>query len=70
MIYTMTITVTAEQDAVIQEIATTAGKTVQQLLDDRAQGMQTQINQWILDKAITTLKAMDPAVAYAKLTAE
>jgi len=71
MDYTIIIKLTEAQNAQMVAIATEAEKTVQQILEERAEEMiMGQIRQWISDRLKTQLGKMDSADVLVKLNAE
>lgn len=67
MDYTITISLTDDQAAVLTEIAAEAGKTPQQVLDELGVRITDQVEQWIKDRCNTEFGKQDPAGAYLKL---
>ena len=66
--YTVTISFTADEETAMRDIATKAGKTVQQILDEQAnERIMGQCQQWMADEVKTKLEEITPAEALIKL---
>ncbi len=78
-VYTVTVNLTDEQDAVLAALFEKAGKTVQDVLDQMYDGyevegvfqkgpVRAQIDQWIADEIKAKLATMDAATALGQLS--
>lgn len=69
--YSIEVQLTAAEDAAMQEVATKAGKSLQQtlkeLVDDR---VMSQVHQWISDEVKAELAKLPAADALGKLRAQ
>ena len=77
--YTVTVTLTDEQDAALTTLFAKTGKTVQNVLDQMYDGyevegvvqkgpVKAQLDQWIADEIKAKLETMDPATALGQLS--
>jgi hypothetical protein len=77
--YTVTVTLTDEQDTVLTALFAKTGKTVQNVLDQMFDGyevegvfqkgpVKSQLDQWITDETKAKLATMDAATALGLLS--